>query len=140
MILVDVNILVYASITTFSEHDVAHEWLDRQINGTGKVGLPWSSLIGFLRVVTNPRIFNRPFSMTLAWGQVNAWLECDTVWTPEPAIPLADPVGLLEAGTVESRFLHTRRSEFLASIAAQRSAAQGLAGVWSAAIELQGRP
>jgi toxin-antitoxin system PIN domain toxin len=86
VILVDVNILVYASITTFSEHDVAHEWLDRQINGTGKVGLPWSSLIGFLRVVTNPRIFNRPFSGTLAWGQVNAWLECDTVWTPEPAI------------------------------------------------------
>lgn len=52
------------------------------------------------------------------------------------ANPLADPVGLLEAGIVESRYLHTRRSAFLASIAAQRTVAQGLAGVWSAAIEL----
>ena len=41
------------------------------------VGLPWPSLLGFLRLITNPRIFERPRSMTAAWGQVKSWLDCD---------------------------------------------------------------
>jgi uncharacterized protein len=86
VILVDANILVYASVTTFPQHDPAREWLDQRINGAGPVGLPWSALLGFLRLVTNPRIFGHPVSMAVAWRQVNAWLECATVWTPEPTI------------------------------------------------------
>jgi len=49
------------------------------------VGLPWSSLLAFLRVVTNPRVFARPESIASAWQQVEEWLDCESVWIPEPS-------------------------------------------------------
>jgi len=49
------------------------------------VGLPWSSLLAFLRLVTNPRAFARPESVSSAWQQVEAWLDCESVWVPEPS-------------------------------------------------------
>lgn len=85
MILVDVNILVYASIDDFAEHQAARDWLDGQLNGTPRVGLPWPSLLGFLRVVTNPRAMVRPLSTSDAWRQVTGWLGCEVAWIPQPA-------------------------------------------------------
>lgn len=84
MILVDANILVYAHVHSFAQHRRAREWLDRQINGAARVGLPWVSLLAFLRLVTNPRVFERPEPMADAWAQVRAWLGCETVWVPQP--------------------------------------------------------
>ena len=40
--------------------------------------------VGFLRIVTNSRIFERPDSLRAAWGQVEEWLECPNVWIPQP--------------------------------------------------------
>lgn len=48
------------------------------------MGLPWASLLGFLRSITNPLIFERPRSLTDAWGQVKSWLDCDPAWIPGP--------------------------------------------------------
>lgn len=90
MILVDVNILVYAHINAAQQHAAAREWLDRQINGTSRVGLPWASLLGFLRLTTNPRVLERPLQMASAWEQVAAWLACETVWIPSPTERHAD--------------------------------------------------
>jgi toxin-antitoxin system PIN domain toxin len=84
VILVDANLLIYACSNNFAQHPVAREWFDQQINGVARVGLPWASLLAFLRVTTNPRIFPRPLPMTKAWEQVSAWLACGTVWTPAP--------------------------------------------------------
>ena len=84
MILVDANLLIYAHSANFAEHAVAREWLDEQINGSIRVGLPWPSLLAFLRITTNPRMFPRPNPMAKAWEQVSDWLACDTVWTPRP--------------------------------------------------------
>ena len=44
----------------------ARAWLDEQLNGNGPVGLPWNSLLAFLRIVTNPRIFQKPEAMRSA--------------------------------------------------------------------------
>jgi uncharacterized protein len=55
------------------------------LNDRARVGLPWPSLLSFLRVVTNPRIFERPEAVGSAWGQVVAWLGCPDVWIPQPA-------------------------------------------------------
>jgi toxin-antitoxin system PIN domain toxin len=82
--LVDANILIYAHVGSFAQHEVAREWLDRQLSSVPRVGLPWASLLAFLRIVTNPRLFDRPEPMTAAWDQVRAWLACETVWVPEP--------------------------------------------------------
>jgi toxin-antitoxin system PIN domain toxin len=42
------------------------------------------SLLGFLRIVTNPRAFRTPLTMPSAWQQVRKWLSAETAWTPEP--------------------------------------------------------
>jgi ATP-dependent helicase HepA len=52
------------------------------------------------------------------------------------SVPLADPLGLLKVGTVETRFFHTRRTDFLRSVTEQRSACLGLGGVLSSAVEI----
>jgi uncharacterized protein len=84
LILIDANILIYAHVASLPQHDAAHDWLDRQLNGFSRVGLPWVSLLAFLRLVTNPRVFDHAEAVGEAWGQVAAWLACDPVWIPEP--------------------------------------------------------
>ena len=84
MILIDANLLIYASDKYAIPHDNAKDWLDRQLVGPGRVGLPWTSLLAFLRVVTNPRIYEQPASMREAWDQVAAWLSCTPTWVPVP--------------------------------------------------------
>ena len=84
MILLDANLLIYAHVTSFPQHARARDWLDGQLGGSGPVGLPWPSLLAFLRIVTNPRVFDRPESMTDAWRQVAGWLDAGVAWIPEP--------------------------------------------------------
>jgi toxin-antitoxin system PIN domain toxin len=84
LILVDANVLIYARVRSFTQHQRAREWLDQQLNGLSRVGLPWTSLLAFLRIVTNARIFEHPEPIAKAWDQVEAWLSCPTAWIPEP--------------------------------------------------------
>jgi len=84
LILIDVNLLVYASIDDFPQHRTARDWLHRQLGGMPRVGLPWPCLLGFLRVVTNRRVFVRALSTGEAWSQVVDWLGCEVVWIPQP--------------------------------------------------------
>lgn len=106
MILVDANLLVYAHVDTFSEHAAARDWLDRVLNGPSQVGLPWESLLAFLRLVTNPRIFERPERTPDAWRQVEAWLGADTVWIPQPTERHAEILaGLLAAPGVQANLV-----------------------------------
>lgn len=83
MILVDANILVYASVPESAQHEPARAWLDQRINGATRVGLPWSSLLAFMRIVSNPRLFERA-SLSHARAQVRAWLEEPSTWIPLP--------------------------------------------------------
>ena len=84
MILVDANLLVYAHVSNLPQHSAARKWLDGRLNGTAPVGMPWPSLLTFLRLVTNPRIFQRPESLGALWKQVQEWLGCPPVWIPPP--------------------------------------------------------
>jgi toxin-antitoxin system PIN domain toxin len=97
VILVDINVLVYASIPALEQHQAAKQWLDNQLNGSTPVGLPWASTLGYLRLVTNSRIFTPPVPMPTAWQRVSAWLTADPVWTPAPTERHADVLGNLLA-------------------------------------------
>jgi toxin-antitoxin system PIN domain toxin len=97
VILVDANVLAYAHVSSFAQHERARDWLDQQMNGAAPVGLPWASLLAFLRLVTNPRVFEHPEPITDAWHQVLAWLDCETVWIPQPAEHHAELLGQLFA-------------------------------------------
>jgi toxin-antitoxin system PIN domain toxin len=86
VILVDVNLLVYAWDRGSPHHEAARRWLDAKLSETPRVALPWESTLGFLRVVTNPRIYERPAAIARAWRQVEEWLSCRNVWIPHASI------------------------------------------------------
>ena len=67
MILIDANILVYVHVSSFAQHNLARDWLDQQLNASTLVGLPWPSVLAFLRLVTNPRVFEHPEPIRDAW-------------------------------------------------------------------------
>ncbi len=84
MILVDVNLLVDATMTSAPRHAPARSWLQDRLTGTTRVGLPWASLTGFIRVVGQPRAWERPLPVPDALSVVRSWLSRPAVWSPEP--------------------------------------------------------
>jgi toxin-antitoxin system PIN domain toxin len=97
VILVDANILIYAYDEASPQHAAALNWLDKQLNGSARVGLPWPNLLAFLRIVTNPRAMKNPVAIDQAWRQVADWLACELVWIPQPTERHADILGDLLA-------------------------------------------
>lgn len=97
MILVDANLLIYAHVRGFAQHAAARAWLDGELGGDHRVGLPWPSLLAFMRIVTNPRLFERPEPLLDAWQQVRAWLRADVAWIPGPTDRHADALERLLA-------------------------------------------
>lgn len=75
MIIVDVNLLLYAVITGFPRHEPARQWWEDTLNGTTEVGLPAVSVFGFLRIATNPRVFDAPVPVEAAVAYVDQWLD-----------------------------------------------------------------
>ena len=71
---VDVNVLVYAHRADLPEHAAYRPLLDRLANDDEPLGLPDQVLAGFVRVITNRRIFNEPTSIDEAWAAVDALL------------------------------------------------------------------
>ena len=84
MILVDANLLVYAANHAAPEHTIGRAWLDAQLTSGQKVGLPWPSILAFVRLVTNPLIVRSPASTRAAWTQVEEWLSAEATWIPVP--------------------------------------------------------
>lgn len=84
MRLVDANLLVYAHVSSFPQHVIARQWLDDRLNAQEPLGLPWPSLLAFVRLVSNPRVFALPQSVDAAWRQACSWLACPSVWVPQP--------------------------------------------------------
>jgi toxin-antitoxin system PIN domain toxin len=66
MVLLDVNVLVYAHRQDSPHHLQYLSWLENLINSDHAYGLSDLVLSGFLRVVTHPRVFNPPSGMEKA--------------------------------------------------------------------------
>ena len=66
MILPDVNVLVYAFRPDSEHHRACRVWLDEVVNGDEAYGVAPQVLSGFLRVVTNRRVFVRPSRLETA--------------------------------------------------------------------------
>jgi toxin-antitoxin system PIN domain toxin len=79
MKLVDTNLLVYAYVPALEQHAAARRWFEQTVSQDEAVGLAWVSVLGFLRVVTNPRIFRVPLRVDRAVGVVDEWLEQQAV-------------------------------------------------------------
>ena len=79
MILVDVNLLMYAVFADSLRHDAARAWLDATLSGTEPVALPWAVLTGFVRISTNPRAMNHPLTIEEAIAYLDEWLALSVV-------------------------------------------------------------
>ena len=93
--LVDANILLYAVDRTTVEHERAVSWLETQLAGDRRVGMPWQTLTAFVRISTHPRASAHPLSPAAAWTIVEAWLGVDIVWIPGPTERHAEVFGAL---------------------------------------------
>jgi uncharacterized protein len=80
--LLDANLLLYATDSSSTHHDAAASWLTETLNGDRRVGMPWQTIGAFLRIATHPRVMTNPLDGPQAWAFVEDWLAVDTVWIP----------------------------------------------------------
>ena len=71
MVMADVNVLVYAHRQESPEHKRYADWLIRLATGSEPFALSELVLHGFLRIVTNPKIFDPPSTVTQALAFVD---------------------------------------------------------------------
>lgn len=76
MIMPDVNLLVYAHDDTSSFHRASTFWLEEALS-TEQVFFSWHTICGFLRIVTNNKIYKNPLTLSQAIEIVNSWLELE---------------------------------------------------------------
>jgi hypothetical protein len=84
LILIDTNLLLYAYHPRASQHAASRAWLEATLSGNQLVRFTWLTLWGFLRIATNPRVFERPLSAPEAQGVVASWLACPCAGVLEP--------------------------------------------------------
>lgn len=102
MIVPDVNMLVYAYDSSSVHHEAAAEWWKHCMTGNDEIGLSTVVLFGFVRICTNPRIFQTPLTVEEVSGRVESWLVRPQARIIEPSSQhVGDVLALLrETGTV----------------------------------------
>ena len=93
MILLDVNILLYAYDETSSHYGEVQPWLEALLSGPEDVGVAWLTLWAFVRISTNPRINLTPLEPRAAIGVLQDLLAWPRVRIVEPGphhIPLLE--------------------------------------------------
>jgi toxin-antitoxin system PIN domain toxin len=75
VIILDVNLLIYAIDRDSPNHKKARAWLEQTLSGTQEVGLPWVVMLAFLRVTTRHAIMRNPLSPEQALAYVDSWLQ-----------------------------------------------------------------
>ena len=81
MIVLDANILLYAYDSASSHHSRAKAWIEQVFSGADLIGLPWSSIAAFLRIMTNTRLPGERFTLAEATAIVSSWLERTNIRT-----------------------------------------------------------
>lgn len=75
MIVPDANLLLYAHDSRSPFFDTAKRWWEGCLNGTEPVGLCHPVLFAFVRISTNPRVYDEPLSLDAAARHVRSWHE-----------------------------------------------------------------
>lgn len=75
MILVDANVLLYAYHPRAEAHDRCRAWVEKAFSGDEPVAVAWVTVLAFVRISTNPRVFEQPLLAGEAVAAVASWLE-----------------------------------------------------------------
>lgn len=84
MILVDANLLLYAYYPRAEQHKASRAWLETTLASAEFLRFAWLTLWAFIRISTNPRVFERPLSIAEAEAAVSSWLAQPTTGIVEP--------------------------------------------------------
>lgn len=74
LVIPDINLLVYACNSNSTWHHDAYAWWEATLQ-QNRVGLPWATSVGFIRIATHPKILKNPMSVKDAIRRVRAWLD-----------------------------------------------------------------
>ena len=84
MKLVDANVLLYAVDEASPHHAVAKPWLERELSSPETFAFAWTVLLAFVRLSTNPRVFEAPLAVGEALDLVDSWLGQPSVTVVHP--------------------------------------------------------
>ncbi len=84
MIVPDLNLLVYAHSVGAPLHTPARRWWEDLVNGTERVGVPWVVAVGFVRLMTHPRVLSQPAAPERAVDLVADWFSSPSVLPLNP--------------------------------------------------------
>jgi toxin-antitoxin system PIN domain toxin len=84
VILPDINLLVYAYNQAAPLHEPARAWWEDLLTREHPVAVPWAVVLGFVRLVTHPRVLEEPLGPDAALAHVESWLE-------QPEVRVIDP-------------------------------------------------
>jgi toxin-antitoxin system PIN domain toxin len=84
MLITDVNVLVYAFRRESKRHEEYRQWLERALTGDEVMGVSELVLSGFLRIVTNHRIYVEPTTPEAALAFCDAVLAAPAALAVRP--------------------------------------------------------
>jgi toxin-antitoxin system PIN domain toxin len=84
VILVDVNILIYAHNSGSGDLAISKKWLEQALSDAEPVGFPWAVIHAFLRLTTGKLVLPRPLEMPTALSIVDDWLSAPNARIAEP--------------------------------------------------------
>lgn len=84
MIVVDVNLLLYAANADAPLNRKAKSWLEATLSGTETVGISATVILAFLRITTRNGIFGIPLTVEAAFAHLEEWLEQPCVVILQP--------------------------------------------------------
>ena len=112
MILIDTNILVYATVPGFSEHKHTRELLAELLAGRVHHCLTWINIFEYLRIVTHRRLVRpAPLGMDMALENINSLIAQPLISRIDPGpqhLETFDQV-CREAYPVQGNFVHDCR-------------------------------
>lgn len=82
--MVDANLLLWAHHPRFPQHTAARRWWAEVMSRDDPVGIPWPTIVAFVRISTHPRAFDPPARLVDTWAVVEEWLDRPNVWIPVP--------------------------------------------------------
>jgi toxin-antitoxin system PIN domain toxin len=84
LILFDANVLLYAYDSGSDSQHICRKFIEQTLSGPAPAAFCWQSILAFLRIGTNPRLFLRPLNRGEASAIVSAWLTHPSVVLLEP--------------------------------------------------------
>ena len=85
MILPDVNLLVFALDRHSPHHASSAAWWNTCLAASTPVCIPWLVILGVVRILGNPKIYQRPTPPESVLDQIEKWLALPHIHLVDPA-------------------------------------------------------